>query len=93
LENYFLESKDDPITIIRYLDDLEEELLPDLMSEIPDQDSDLDMELDDEFEEITEVSNLERFANRLIIFCEYSITLLALVFNLSVIAVISTCTI
>jgi hypothetical protein len=65
LEDYSLEPKDDPITIIRYLDDLEEKPLPDPMSEIPDQDSDLDMELDNEFEEITEVSDLERFANTL----------------------------
>ena len=56
-------TEDDPITIIGYLDDFEEEPLPDLMSEIPDQDSDLDM--DDEFEEIVEVSDLEMFANTL----------------------------
>jgi hypothetical protein len=36
LEDYSLEPEDDPITIIGYLDDLEEEPLPDLMSEIPD---------------------------------------------------------
>ena len=65
LEDHSLELEDDPITIIRYLDDLEEEPLPDLMSEIPDQDSDLDMELDDEFEEIMDVSDLEKFANTL----------------------------
>ena len=35
------------------------------MSEIPDQDSNLDMELDNEFEEIMEVSDLEKFANTL----------------------------
>ena len=45
------------------MDDLEEEPLPDLMSDIPDQDS--GSEVDDEFEEIREVSDLEMFANTL----------------------------
>jgi hypothetical protein len=36
LEDHSLEPEDDPITIIGYLDDLEEEPLPDLMSKIPD---------------------------------------------------------
>ena len=54
---------DEPITIIGYLDDLEEELLPDLISDIPNQDS--DSEVDDKFEEIREVLDLEMFANTL----------------------------
>ena len=54
---------DEQITIIGYLDDLKEEPLPDLMSDIPDQDS--DSEVDDEFEEIREVLDLEMFANTL----------------------------
>ena len=59
-----MEAEDDPVTIIGYLDDLEEEPLPDLMSEISDQDSDsdLDMELD---EEIVEVSDLKKFSDML----------------------------
>ena len=60
----FIGAEDKPITIIGYLDDLEEEPLPDLGSENSDQeDSDLDLELHDEFEEISEVSALEKFAN------------------------------
>jgi hypothetical protein len=64
-EDHFVEAEDDPTTIIGYLDDLEEEPLPDLMSEIRDQDSDLDMESDGEFEYIAEVSDLETFSNTL----------------------------
>jgi len=60
----FTEAEDEPITIIGYLDDLEEEPLPDLMSQNSDQeDSGLDSDSDDGFEEIWEVSALEKFAN------------------------------
>ena len=55
-----------PITIIGYLDNLEKEPLPDLVFENSDQeDSGLDLESDGEFEEISEVSALEEFANTL----------------------------
>jgi hypothetical protein len=60
----FVEAEDEPITIIGYLDDLEEEPLPDLVFENSDQeDSGLDLESDGEFEEISKVSALEKFAN------------------------------
>lgn len=67
LEDYSLEAEEKTITgttiRVGYLDDLEEEPLSDLMSdpEIPDQDSDLDVDSDNE--EITEVSDLEKFTN------------------------------
>lgn len=62
----FMGDENEPITIIGYLDDLEEEPLPDLVSENSDQeDSGLDFESDDGFEEIGEVSALEKFANTL----------------------------
>jgi hypothetical protein len=65
-EGDFVEAEDEPITIIGYLDDLEEEPLPDLVFENSDQeDSGLDLESDGEFEEISEVSALEEFANTL----------------------------
>lgn len=58
--------EDEPITIIGYLDDLEEEPLPDLVFENSGQeDSGLDLESDGEFEEISKVSALEKFANTL----------------------------
>ena len=58
-----MEAEDEPITIIGYLDNLKEEPLPDLNSD--QEDSGLDLELDGEFEEISEVSALEKFANTL----------------------------
>jgi hypothetical protein len=59
-EGDFVEAEDEPITIIGYLDDLEEEPLPDLVFENSDQeDSGLDLESDGEFEEISEVSALD----------------------------------
>lgn len=65
-EGDFVEAGDEPITIIGYLDNLEEEPLPDLVFENSDQeDSGLDLESDGEFKEISEVLASEEFANTL----------------------------
>ena len=61
-----MEAGDESITIIGYLDNLEEEPLPDLVFENSDQeDSGLNLESDGGFEEFSEVSALEEFANTL----------------------------
>jgi len=65
-EDGFSEAEDELITMIGYLDNLEEEPLPDLMSQSSDQeDLGLDLDSEDEFEEIDEISPLEKFANTL----------------------------
>ena len=61
-----MEAEDEPITIIRYLDDFKEEPLLDLVFENSDQEnSGLDLESDGKFEEISKVLALEKFMNTL----------------------------